>query len=135
MPHQAARDAIAAKLKRNKVNAANMRVDGKIVLVQREKEKIALTKTKRKLAKEIAKVRDTAPQKAVKKIFAANQKKRIAIKQEIAERIERQEAEDAIEQERRNDLIRQIRAIERVPKVKAKVSSFLLLSQILLFCK
>ena len=121
--HQAARDAIAANLKRNKINAANMRVDGKIVLVQREKEKLALTKTKRKLAKEIAKVRDSAPQKAVRKIHTANQKKRIAIKREIAERIERQEAEDAIEQERRNDLIRQIRAIERVPKVKAKVSN------------
>ena len=119
--HQAARDAIAANLKRNQVNAANMRVDGEIVLVKREKEQIALTKTKRRLAREIAKVRDSAPQRAVKKVFAANQKKRVAIKQEIAERIERQEAEDVIEQERRNDMIRQIRAIERVPKLKAKV--------------
>jgi hypothetical protein len=40
--HQAARDAIAANLKRNQVNAANMRVDGEIVLVKREKEQIAL---------------------------------------------------------------------------------------------
>ncbi len=134
--HQAARDAIAANLKRNKINAANMRVDGEIVLVKREKEQIALTKTKRRLAREIAKVRDTAPQRAVKKVFAANQKKRIAIKQEIAQRIERQEVEDAIEQERRNDLIRQIRAIERVPKLKAKVGVIAdaLWAQIWMFC-
>ena len=61
-----------------------------------------------------------SPRRAVKSVFAANQKKRIAIKQEMAERIERQEAEDAIEQERRNDLIRQIRAIEPC-LLKAKV--------------
>ena len=43
------------------------------------------------------------------------------MKKEIEERIERQDKEDAIEQERRNDMIRQIRAIERVPKLKAKL--------------
>ena len=41
-----------------------------------------------------------------------------------------------LEQERRNDLIRQIRAIERVPKLKAKVGVIAdaLWAQIWMFC-
>jgi hypothetical protein len=119
--HQNARDAIARNLRKNKINAAEMKVDGKIVLHQMEKDQEALTKKKRKLAKEIAKVRDSAPYISKRKIHLENQKKRITLKKEIEVRIERQEKEDEIEQERRNDMIRQIRAIERVPKLKAKI--------------
>ena len=119
--HIAAAAASANLLRRNKLNAEEMRVDGELVLKKMEKDQLKLKKTKRKLAREIAKVRDSAPQKATKKIYIANQKKRITLKKEIEERIERQDKEDAIEQERRNDMIRQIRAIERVPKLKAKL--------------
>jgi hypothetical protein len=119
--HQAARDAIARNLRKNKLNAEEMRVDGELVLKQMEKDQVKLRKTKRKLAREIAKVRDSAPAVSKRKVHVANQKKRVAIKKEIEERIEIQEKEDEIEQARRNDMIRQIRAIERVPKLKAKV--------------
>lgn len=120
--HQNARDSIARNLRKNKINAAEMKVDGEIVLQQMEKDEKALTRKKKKLAKEIAKVRDSAPQVSKRKVHVANQKKRIMLKKEIEIRIERQEREDEVEQERRNDMIRQIRAIERVPKLKAKVS-------------
>ena len=97
------------------------RVDGELVLKKMEKDEKKLERTKRKLAKEIAKVRDSQPAISKKKIYIKNQKKRVAIKKEISERIEIQERENEIEQERRNDMIRQIRAVERVPKLKATV--------------
>jgi hypothetical protein len=118
--HQNARDAIARNLRKNKINAAEMKVDAEIVLHNMEKNIIADTKKKQRLAKEIAKVRDSAPGRSKKKIHAANQKKRIQLKKEIEIRIERQEKEDEIEQERRNDMIRQIRVSVGFKKKKGR---------------
>jgi hypothetical protein len=118
--HVRAAECIAQNLAKKKQTAARMKVELDKALKKNEKEAEAIVLRNRRMAAEIRKVRDANPQIAVKKVYAANQKKRVAIKIDIADRIARKQEEDKIEQDRRNDLIRQIRAIERVPKLRAK---------------
>merc|ERR1711871_1615414 len=118
--HKRAAESKSRNLAKKKIITKTMKAELHHALKQNEKEAKQIVQRNRRLAKEIAKARDSKPQLAVKKIKEANQKKRAAIQVDIADRIARKEKEDKIEQERRNDLIRQIRAIERVPKLRAK---------------
>ncbi len=118
--HKRAHESKERNLAKKKLITKAMKAELHHALKKNEKEAEEIVKRNRRMAKEIAKVRDTKPQIAVRKIKEENQRKREAIKLDIADRIARKEKEDLIEQERRNDLIRQIRAIERVPKLRAK---------------
>ena len=87
---------------------------------QHEAEKSEAAMINRELVEE-AQLRRHLPAEAMKKIAADNQKKRIAIQEEIKAKLEQKAIEDEIEQARRNDLIRRIRALERVHREHVKV--------------
>merc|ERR1711871_1848190 len=126
--HKRAAESKSRNLAKKKIITKTMKAELHIALKKNEKEAAQIVQRNRRMAKEIAKVRDSKPQIAMKKIKEENQRKREAIKLDIADRIAKKEKEDIIEQERRNDLIRQIRAIERVPKY---VQSILILQKVL----
>ena len=117
---RAAADASEHQRLENRMVATKMKSESFAMKQQHEAELVEAAMINRELVEE-AQLRRHLPAEAMKKVRDSNQKKRIAIQEEIKAKLEQKAVEDEIEQARRNDLIRRIRALERVHREHVKV--------------